>query len=59
MISPDLNEFLAASKESNVIPVSKAIDVDFDTPVSLFAKLGGTDHAFLLESLEGGEKFGL
>jgi len=58
MIFPDFNGFLDAAKDSNIIPVSREIEVDFDTPVSLFAKLGKGDHAFLLESLEGGEKFG-
>ncbi len=40
------------------MPVWRDIPVDFDTPVSLFAKLGQGTHAFLLESLEGGEKWG-
>lgn len=58
MIVPDYKGFLDAAKESNVIPVLKTIDVDFDTPVSLFSKVDGGDYSFLLESLEGGEKFG-
>ncbi len=58
MILPDYNTFKAIAQKSNVIPISKTINVDYDTPVSLFAKMEGGDYAFLLESLEGGEKFG-
>ena len=59
MISPDLNQFLELAKEFNVVPVHRQILVDFDTPVSLFQKVAGSgEYAFLLESLEGGERWG-
>jgi len=59
MISPDLDQFLELAKEYNIVPVSREICVDFDTPVSLFQKVAGSgDYAFLLESLEGGERWG-
>jgi len=56
--TPDLTQFKKLALNANLIPVWKEIAVDFDTPVSLFAKLGNGDYAFLLESLEGGEKWG-
>ncbi len=59
MISPDLDQFLELAKEYNIVPVSREICVDFDTPVSLFQKVAGSgEYAFLLESLEGGERWG-
>ncbi len=58
MISPDFDQFKVLSKEHNVIPVVKDIEVDFDTPCSLYLKMGAGNYFFLLESLEGGEKFG-
>ncbi|MFH1199225.1 MAG: anthranilate synthase component I [Candidatus Omnitrophota bacterium] len=53
---PSLKEFLKSSKQGNVIPVYKEIRADLDTPVSAFLKLGSSDYAFLLESVEGQEK---
>src|SRR5262249_61868155 len=41
----------------NLIPVSQELLADGDTPVSAYAKLGRRDHAFLLESVVGGEKW--
>lgn len=58
MIIPDLTEFKNISKTANLIPMRREIIVDYDTPVSLFAKVGEGKYAFLLESLEGGEKWG-
>ncbi len=58
MVTPDLRQFKAFAKDANIIPVWKEVAVDFDTPVSLFAKLGKGKYSFLLESLEGGKKWG-
>ena len=58
MIFPDFDQFKALAGEHNVIPVVKEIEVDFDTPCSLYLKMGGGNYSFLLESLEGGERFG-
>lgn len=58
MLTPDLPRFLELAREATVVPVFREIPVDFDTPVSLFAKLGQAPYSFLLESLEGGEKWG-
>jgi len=49
--------FARAARTGNVIPISAAIAADTVTPVSAFMKLTGeATHAFLLESVEGGEK---
>ena len=58
MITPDLTRFKDLAEKFNIIPVWKEITVDMDTPVSLFAKLNDNGHAFLLESIEGGERWG-
>ncbi len=58
MVSPDLTGFEDLSRDHNVIPVFREISIDYDTPVSLFDKVSGGDYAFLLESLEGGERWG-
>ncbi|NDY42516.1 anthranilate synthase component I [Dissulfurirhabdus thermomarina] len=58
MLTPDLTQFKALAADYNLIPVWREVPVDFDTPVSLFAKLSDGGPAFLLESLEGGEKWG-
>jgi anthranilate synthase component I len=56
MIYPGIEEFRRLSEEGNLIPVYKEILADTYTPVTAFLKLGGTP-AFLLESVEGGEKW--
>lgn len=54
-IKPSKEEFLEKAKHGNLIPVHREIVADMDTPVSAFRKLGNAEHAFLLESVEGGE----
>jgi anthranilate synthase component 1 len=56
MLHPNLEEFKRLSCNGNLIPVYKEILADTDTPVSAFLKLGGSP-SFLLESVEGGEKW--
>ncbi len=56
MIYPDLEKFEELAGKGNLIPVYKEILADTDTPVTAFLKLGGTP-SFLLESVEGGEKW--
>ena len=56
MVYPDLEGFKALSSKGNLIPVYREILADMDTPVSAALKLGGTP-SFLLESVEGGEKW--
>jgi anthranilate synthase component 1 len=53
---PGKKEFLKLAKKGNLIPVSREILADLETPVSAFLKLGGRPYAYLLESAEGGER---
>ncbi|KAB2822682.1 MAG: anthranilate synthase component I, partial [Candidatus Dadabacteria bacterium] len=56
MILPSPADFRKKLKKGNLIPVWKEVLADFDTPVSAFRKIESGDYAFLLESVEGGEK---
>jgi anthranilate synthase component 1 len=56
---PDLQTFEKLATEAKLIPVYREIVSDLDTPLTIFAKVASEDsHAFLFESLEGGEKWG-
>ena len=57
MFKPSLEEFKKLSKSGNLIPVYKEILADLDTPVSAYMKISDGDYSFLLESVEGGEKW--
>src|SRR5688500_8791328 len=56
MITPTLEEFIAKAEHGNLVPVYREILADTETPVSAFLKVGNRPHAFLLESVEGGER---
>src|ERR1700758_1835303 len=56
-MQPSLEEVKTLQSQGNVIPVYKSVIADFLTPVSAFLKLERErSHAFLLESVEGGER---
>ena len=56
-MQPSLEEVKKLQSQGNVIPVYKSVIADFLTPVSAFLKLErNRSHAFLLESIEGGER---
>ena len=57
MFKPSLEEFKKKTKSGNLIPVYKEILADLDTPVSAYMKIRGGEYSFLLESIEGGEKW--
>jgi anthranilate synthase component 1 len=54
---PEFDAFCALARAGNLIPVYRQILADLDTPVSAFLKLDDGGDAFLLESVEGGEKW--
>jgi anthranilate synthase component I len=59
MITPTFEDFQELAKQGNLVPVSRELIADMDTPVSLFKRLDAdSDYAFLLESVEQGEKLG-
>lgn len=55
MFYPNREEFIKLAKQGNLIPVYREMATDMETPVSAFKKIAG-ENAFLLESVEGGEK---
>jgi anthranilate synthase component 1 len=58
MYYPVFDQFKKLAEQGNLIPVHKEILADIDTPVSALMKLSAKSHVFLLESVEGGEKWG-
>ena len=59
MFRPDLTEFLRLAASATLVPVAKSVSADLLTPVSAFLAVAADEpHAFLLESVEGGEKVG-
>lgn len=58
MNSCDFDTFCRLAEDHNVIPMVRERLGDFDTPVSLAAKLCPEERFFILESVEGGEKWG-
>jgi len=59
MITPNCNEIEALSKEYSIIPICKEIYADIITPITLLRKISQiSERYFLLESIEGGEKWG-
>jgi anthranilate synthase component 1 len=63
-VIPSREEFLQRTTQGNLIPVYREILADRLTPVSAFERLvantpsGENGNAFLLESVEGGERIG-
>jgi anthranilate synthase component 1 len=59
MISPSCERIEELAKNYNIIPVSKEIYADITTPILLLRKLALiSSRYYLLESVEGGEKWG-
>ncbi len=59
MLSPDYRSFVELARNATLIPVAKTLGADLLTPVGAFLSLAARQkYAFLLESVEGGEKIG-
>ncbi|WP_420208938.1 anthranilate synthase component I [Candidatus Electronema sp. JC] len=59
MYFPDLEAFSAMLAQAGLVPLHRTVIADLDTPLTIFAKIAGSErHAFLFESMEGGEKWG-
>ena len=58
MIHPEYDEFATLARRGNVVPVYRELLADLETPVSAFLKLHRGGPGFLLESVQGGEKWG-
>jgi len=55
---PSLEGFIEKAKKGNLVPVFREIMADMETPVSAFKSIDKEGPVFLLESVEGGEKWG-
>src|SRR5215468_6519785 len=58
MYSPTLEEFVALAAHGNLIPVTRRLLADVETPLSAYRKIRGPGESFLFESVEGGEHLG-
>jgi anthranilate synthase component 1 len=62
MLWPDYKQFAALANNATLVPVAKTVAADLRTPVSAFLSIAADEkrapNAFLLESVEGGEKVG-
>jgi len=58
MHSPTLDEFLKLATRGNLIPVTRRLLADIETPLSAYRKIRGQGESFLFESVEGGEHLG-
>ena len=58
MLKPTLEEVkaLAPTADGNLVPITREVPADLETPVSAFLKIRTGDYSFLLESVEGGER---
>jgi anthranilate synthase component 1 len=56
-LSPTRDEFHALAGRGNLVPVFAELPGDLDTPLSAYLRLRPGPYSFLLESVEGGEKW--
>src|SRR5512135_2197536 len=57
MIQPTYKDFCAFAKQGNLVPVYQELLMDLETPLSFFKRLERDRYAFLLESVEGSERW--
>ena len=59
LTTPTLREFQKLAREHTLVPVTRTVAADLETPVSAFLRVAAEEpEAFLLESVEGGEQVG-
>jgi anthranilate synthase component 1 len=58
MIKPDINEFTKLCSRGNLIPLYSEHVADVETPVSVMSRFADDEQTFLLESVEGGNRWG-
>lgn len=56
--SPTKDEFCRFAEKGNLIPVSRRLLADQETPLTAYRKIRGQGESFLFESVEGGEHLG-
>ena len=57
MIHPTFEEFCQLAEQGNLIPIYQELLMDLETPLSFFKRLERDRYAFLLESVEGSERW--
>src|SRR5213594_4512195 len=57
MIQPTFKEFCQLAKQGNLIPIYQELLMDLETPLSFFKRLERDRYSFLLESVEGNERW--
>ncbi|CAK8723574.1 Anthranilate synthase component 1 [Candidatus Electronema halotolerans] len=59
MYFPELKAFSELMEQAGLVPLHRTVIADLETPLTIFAKTAGKErHAFLFESMTGGEKWG-
>lgn len=56
--SPEFEQVLELARTYNLIPVVRTLMADMETPIRVFRQFYREENAFLLESVEGGAKWG-
>jgi anthranilate synthase component 1 len=57
--TPSLRDFQRLARAHSLVPVTRTVAADLETPVSAFLRVAAAEpEAFLLESVEGGEHVG-
>ena len=56
-MTSSFDTFAASARNGGMVPVTRQVVLDGDTPVTAFSKLHRGAYGFLLESLEGGERW--
>jgi anthranilate synthase component 1 len=54
---PEIDEFRRLAADHRVVPVWREVLADLTTPVAAFARVVGDGEGFLLESVEGGDRW--
>ena len=58
MYHPNLDDFLKLAAQGNLVPVTRQLLADIETPLAAYRKIRGPSESFLFESVEGGEHLG-
>ena len=57
MIQPSFKEFCQLAKQGNLVPIYQELLMDLETPLSFFKRLERDRYAYILESVEGSERW--
>ena len=58
LMATTLENYLEYARDFNLVPVSREVISDLETPVTVLRRFADRRNAFLLESVEGGETWG-